>query len=207
MAAKSRIVDVDHGWKAIVKGAKSMAVGDYSKVGVLADTSKGGFTEPGSALTVAEIAAINELGTDKIPARSFLGSTFDEKRGLLEATAAKGIARILDGKLTTDQVLGIMGAQLAAETKKTITDSPLPGVLPINAPSTLLRKAKKGRTKKFFKAKPSKNEGKNFGNALAQAAALESVRTLVDTGRMVNAITWQVVKGSGAQGSASEGTA
>ncbi len=171
------VIDKDRGWKAMLKAIEAMAGESYVKVGVLADDAKGGLhaidPETGKAadLTVAEIAACNEFGTDHIPARPFLRPTFDAVRPELERMSVKGILGILDGRLSVGQVLNLMGAFLAAETKKTITVGA--EIAPTNAPSTKARKQAKGKG---------------------------TVRTLVDTGRMVGAITWTVVQGAFGQG-------
>lgn len=159
---KSSVTDRDLGW-----GRFFSAVNDlddlHAKVGVLADTAQGGLHVPGGQLTVAEIAAVNEFGTSdgRIPERSFIRSTFDKMREELERDAGKLVALVLDGAMTAQGALGVLGAKLAAEMKKTVTVGE--GVAPANAPSTVRRKG--------------------------------SARTLVDTGRMVGAITWVIFRG------------
>lgn len=109
------------------------------KVGVLS-SGKGAVEHPGSDLTVAEIAAILEFGTEDghIPARPALRSTFDAQREELVKLGAKLIDKVLDGKMDTRTALNVLGAKLAAETKKTITTGD--GVPPPNAPSTIAAK-------------------------------------------------------------------
>lgn len=174
-----KVTDRDHGWRRILQLVKALDGGIYAKVGVLADTEQGGMHEPGGQLTVAEIAAVQEFGTqDKhVPQRSYLRSTFDKLRPELEQDSKKLVGKILDGAMDPVRAVGILGAKLAAETKKTITTGE--GVPPPNAPSTLRRKLAAGAW--------------NKGGA-AQAAG-QTPRTLVDTSRMVNAITHVVVDG------------
>lgn len=198
---KPRVVDKDRGWRAMLKAVDLAAGQSYAKVGVLADDAKGGLhaidpdTGKAAALTVAEIAAVQEFGTEDrhVQERPFLRPTFDKQREAMIDMSRRGLVGILDGKLTVGQVLNMLGAFLAAETKKTITTGA--GVPPPNAPSTALRKAMRGRTKRFFR-----REARTLGDALAQVGAIASVRTLVDTGRLVGAITWTVVFGSFSQG-------
>ena len=180
------IVDRDRGFAAFFKQMAEVAGEHAVKVGILSASEKGGLHEvdpvtgKASPLTIAEIAVVNEFGTQdgRIPPRPFVSSTFDEQRGKLQDMAEKGCRRIAEGKLTPDQVLGMMGATLAAEVKKKVTTgSEIP---PPNAPSTLARKVGAGVWNRGGKAQ----------------RAAKGPRTLVNTGAMINAVTWQVV-GSG----------
>lgn len=130
----------DHGFFELFKRAKEIK-GGYAKVGVLADDNKGSKQhDEDSPLTVAEIAAVLEYGTDDkhIPSRPALRSTFDKQ---LEPLAKDGkflMGEVLMGRMPLEHALGIMGAKLSTETKKTITEGA--GVPPPNAPSTIARK-------------------------------------------------------------------
>lgn len=154
----AKLIDRDLGMLDFIKRIREVKDARVH-VGVLADDSKGGARE--GDLTVAEIAAILEYGTKDghIPARPFLRHTFDAHREEMEKIGEKLIGQAVDGKITVDKALGIMGAKLSAEVKKCITSGP--GVPPPNAPSTIKAKG--------------------------------SSRPLVDTGRLVNAITWAIV--------------
>lgn len=184
-----KVVDKDHGWKRMFQMARSLAGGAYAKVGILDDDKGGAQHGEGGDLTVAQIAVVNEFGTEdgKIPARSFVRATFDEQSANLQIMAHALLIQCFFGtnNMTVERALNILGAQLAAEIKKKVTTGA--GVPPPNAPSTALRKASKGKTKKIMG-----KEAKTLGDAMAQAGALASVRTLVDTGRMINAVTWAV---------------
>lgn len=179
--SKCELVDRDLGWAAYFRSVSKMKSA-YAKVGVL-DDGKGAEKYPDGSLSVAEVAAIHEFGTEDghIPSRSFLRSTFDEKRPELEQTAAVLSARILAGKSTIEDALNRLGALLTAAIKNKIST----GIDPPNAPSTAIAKASKGKTKKFFK-----RPAKDVGESLAQVGALAAVKPLIDTGRLLNAITW-----------------
>lgn len=179
----SKVIDKDKGWAAYFKNMARMKDARV-KVGVLEDGSGGG---EGGKLTVASIAAIHEFGTEDghIPERSFVRSTFDEQRERLRGIGKQLATRILLGVVTPAQAMAIMGSVLATEMKNKITS----GTLKENAESTKLAKANKGRTAKFFR-KPAKN----LGDALAQIGALAAVKPLIDTGRMLNSITYAVTE-------------
>jgi hypothetical protein len=173
----NEVHDKDLGWLAILQQVEALAGGAYAKVGVLEDDPKGSY-RPKGGLTVAEIAAVQEFGTEDghVPERSFLRSTFDEMRDTLDEMSRKLIiAVVLDRTLTVEQALNLLGAKFAAAVRAKITDGE--GVPPPNAPSTRARKEAKGR----------------WNVKGAAAAAGLGVRTLVDTARMIGAITWALV--------------
>lgn len=160
--------DVDRGYRRIRKlvdeyGAKN----SYVKVGFL-DSGKG--AEDRGELTNAQIAARLEYGSEdgRQPPRPAVAPTFDQERGELTAMATKLVGGILDGKLTVERALGIMGAKFAAEIKKKITTGPQ--IPPPNAPSTARRKQK-----------------------LTRKGATMGIRTWIDTGRVLASLTWAVI--------------
>lgn len=167
---------VDRGWNAI-KAAMREAKdgGSYAKVGLIGTSGEEVHpTEHGEQMTNAQLAAIHEYGTARIPQRSFIGSTFDLQRQALWNVLQQGIRGVYDGKLTVKQALGLAGLKLATEIKKRVTSGE--GIPPPNAPSTLARKLAKGAW--------------NSGGG-------GSPRTLIDTGRLINAVSWQVITGGG----------
>lgn len=192
MAGKNQVVDRDRGWRDLLGRVQALTGGAYAKVGILADSERGGLHQQGpdgkaAPLTVAEIAAVHEFGTvdGRIPSRSFVRSTFDEQREALAADARKlVIAVVLDGRMTADRALNILGLKLASMIRAKITMGA--GVPPPNAPSTRRRKLAKGGWNRKGKAQ-TRGQGP---------------RPLVDTGRMLGAIAWAVVKGD-SQGEAS----
>lgn len=163
--AKSRVIDRDRGWRGILGAARAAAGGAYVKVGMLADDQRGGLHVPGAELTVAELAVVQEFGTEDghVPARSFVRSTHDRMRDELLADARKLLIKlVLDGKpITVADALDVLGLKLATGIRKAITEGA--GIPPPNAPSTVAQKG--------------------------------SDRPLVDTGRLLSAISWAVVIG------------
>lgn len=152
----------DHGFVEFFERVAEIK-GKKVKVGWLADDGKAGaLHEPGGHLTVAEIAATLEFGTQDghIPARPALQSTFDEKFPELVELGKQLMTGVLLGKITVDKSLNIIGARLANDVKNKITDGV--GIPPPNAPSTIEQKG--------------------------------SDRPWVDTGRVINALSWVVTK-------------
>lgn len=91
-----------------------------------------------SELTVAEVAQMVHYGTSRMPARPFVTLAMhlhgDELRRL---QARLGLA-LLQGKLTLDQALGLLGEAAAGKIKQTMADGQLH--FAPNAPSTIARK-------------------------------------------------------------------
>lgn len=196
MGSSSKVVDKDHGWRRIVKNAFALRLRPTCKVGLFGD----GARQADGEMTVGALALLHEFGDRRgpphTPKRPFLGPTFDRVEPVLELMAFQGVAGIVVGDTSPFNVLGRMGAFLAAETKKTITVGE--GVLPKNAPSTALAKGMRGRGGDILRQRTLKriakrnDPGANLGAALKAAGILASVRPLVDTGAMVGAITWAV---------------
>jgi len=119
-------------------------------------------------ISMAELAAIHEFGAPNagIPARPFLVPTFQLKRSELVAFTEKLARKLLNESIDIEQALGLLGAWAAAAVKKTITSQM---VTPRLADSAAGRRtiARKG-----------------------------SSVTLVDTGQLLNSITWAVEKHS-----------
>lgn len=156
----AEVIDRDLGWRALFKRVREIR-DSRVKVGVLADTDEGATRSEDGDLTVAEYAGVNEFGTEdgRIPARSFLRSTFDEMRGELVKLGGELIEMVLDGKLVVRAALGILGLKLADGVKAKITTN----IPPPDSPATVEHKG--------------------------------SDKTLIDTGRMRQAVTWVVDEG------------
>jgi len=138
---------------------------------VFGDDAQGGAQhDPESGLTNVELAAIHEYGAPNanIPERSFIRATVRAKRPELIAFIKPRVKAIYQNKLTLEQALNQLGLFASTEMKKFVTTGdPIPPPL---SPAYAARKAAKGTSN-------------------------GPVRTLIDTGRMIGALTWQVVLG------------
>lgn len=160
-----KIVDKDKGWKRLQELSKRLAAEDvHVRVGVL-DDGRAGSEVRGEGITTGQLAVAMEFGTDTIPARSWVGLTFDRARAEVQADMQRLLGHLVDGKITVDKALNVLGAKYSAEVKSTVTQGEQ--IPPPNAPSTLARKMAKTR-----------------------AGAANAARTLIDTGRMIGAVTW-----------------
>jgi len=159
-----QVTDIDRGWKRLQALSKQLAANDvHVRVGVLDDGKQGSADRGG--ITNGMLAVAMEFGTATIPARSWIGRTFDKKRSEVQADMQRLLGHLVDGKITVDKALNVLGAKYSAAVKNTVTQGEQ--IQPPNAPSTLARKMAKTR------------EG-----------ATNAARTLIDTGRMIGAVTW-----------------
>lgn len=103
-------------------------------VGVIGDAA--GEQHKDSEVTVAQVAQWNHYGTERIPARPFLTIALAQHSDELKKLQARLANGLVQGKLTLDQALGLLGEAAVGMVKKTIAD----GVPPPNAPSTVAAK-------------------------------------------------------------------
>lgn len=106
------IRDLDLGMAGAVADVANLA-NSYVIIGfpdgtVTHDEIKQGRHKKGG-LSMAEIAASNEFGTEHIPERSFMRSSFDENQTKIFSILQKEYGRILDGKSTVRRSLDLIG--------------------------------------------------------------------------------------------------
>jgi hypothetical protein len=106
------VTDTDTGYGAIKAELESLA-NSYVIIGFQEGTvthaqTKGKRSKK-AGQSVAEIAAQNEFGTNRIPARSFMRTSFDENRQRIEKAVQGEYGKILDGHSTVKKSLGLLG--------------------------------------------------------------------------------------------------
>lgn len=158
----------DRVWRDVLKRCAQLAKGG-AKVGIV---GKGAAQDHGDA-TNAEIGAAHEFGTEAVPERSFIRSTFRNKTDQLRRLQQRLIKGILLGKITPDTAYKMLGAWGAGAIKATITRD---GNLKPLAPSTLARR-KAGTVR----------------DSVGRFVTRKSSKPLVDTGQLLGSITWTVV--------------
>jgi len=91
-----------------------------------------------SMLDLVRIGAIQEFGAPKrnIPQRSFVRSTFDNRKSNLLSICQSQYKNVVLGKLPAKKALGIIGEYLTNETKMAIKNR----IPPPNAPMTIAQK-------------------------------------------------------------------
>ncbi len=162
----SRVIDSDRGYRELLRGLAelgepSVYVGILQDKGMLRERreykrTKGGkitkkrrriAVEDPEAITLVEIATINEFGSEdgRVPERSFMRSTIDENekryQRRLDAVAGKTVDAMVEGGTAAGEAamregLGQLGLLVERDIKSKIRDLREPP----NAPATLAQK-------------------------------------------------------------------
>ncbi len=182
MKVKVRIKRIDRGRKQIQNLLRSVR-DDASvvKVGLLG-TKKAARND--GKLSNAQLGIIHEFGTAKTPARPFIHPAFRKHAAEYRQILADFVKRLVrTGNRSYTDVLNMLGMKAAADFKNYVTTgSQIP---PPNADSTMARKMR--RDQQNWEAKGRRKAGS------IKEGPMMAPRTLIDTGRMVGAITWLVV--------------
>jgi phage gpG-like protein len=174
--ATFQIEEKSDGWKRLQALLKSMRQGEsYVKAGVTGEAAAEQHDdEDGSVpLTNVDLAVIHEFGTASIPARPFINGTFILHRDEYVRRLRELLPKVYEGRTTIPVMLEIVGMQMARDMRNRMVEGD--GIPPPLAPSTLAAKRAKGAW-----------------NKRGKAANVEP-RPLVDTGRLRNSITHEVV--------------
>lgn len=121
--------EVDHGWKQLRKG-----LSELNHIVVDVGVQAGDRSSDGHDL--ASIAAYNEFGTDHIPSRPFMRSSFDENLRKIDAFAQNVIKRAVGSQLSFGQALELVGQKMTGIIQRKIVDGPWTP----NAPATIRQK-------------------------------------------------------------------
>jgi hypothetical protein len=180
-----RVRDTDKGFKALMKALGSqkaayVVVGIRQEKGHLRERRGDKLTKRGrqyakrrreavadpKALSLVQIAAINEFGGGNVPERSYLRSTFDEKARVYRRRLTRGLEQAVDAAIvrngkgtmtaTLERALQTLGTQVARDVQMKVRDLRDPP----NAAITIERKG--------------------------------SSNPLVDTGRLRGSIDWEI---------------
>lgn len=170
---------VDQGLKDLRKTLLSVKQRkSYVKAGVV---GQGAEAQRGDGITMGALAAIHEFGAPSVgvPQRSFIRSTFDHRRPAYIATLAKLLEQVYENRMPIEKALGVIGLMMATDMKRYITTGS--GVPPPLRPATIAAKLAKGSWKR----------------RRGEEGPAPSPRPLVDTGRLLGAITYEVVMAGG----------
>lgn len=130
-----RVFDNDRGWERLRKLTHELAVRRRRvTVGVHADQAS-----RSDELDNIDIGTIHEYGLG-VPERSFIRATIDEHAERYTKQAKELLGRVLDGKLSADDALALLGEVVKRDIIQRINE----GIDPPNAPATI---AEKGSSK------------------------------------------------------------
>jgi len=156
-----KFIDKDRGYKRIgvnIKGLKDKGV----KVGIMGSDSYDG-------VSVVDYGTWNEFGTNRIPPRPFMAITAARNGEKAQQFTSFLVGRMIDGKISSDQVLKNLGEWYQAQMQLTIRNAK--EWAEPNAPSTIAMKG--------------------------------SSSPLIDQGRLVQSIRYEIVDGLESKASAS----
>jgi hypothetical protein len=192
MAAISVSLKSKGSLKALVDKLQKDMKGSHVKVGVLATAPARENDEDGGPASNLEVAIYNEFGAPEagVPERSFLRASFLKHKPEYVQHLETLLKQAVEKGYPIKKGLGIIGLKATSDVKAFITQGEQ--VPPPNAPATVRQKVERGRWK-------IEKDHRESGTPVAEleAAAAANVRTLVDTGQLVNSLTHEVVMGGG----------
>lgn len=119
-----KIKDTDKGFLAIKKALLSLKKKEI-KVGILEGAGKNAKT----GTLIVDYAIANEYGTSRIPERSFMRSTYDEKESEWNKALDKIVSSVVEGNVNDiEQKINFVGVQMVNDIKEKI-DSNIPPAL------------------------------------------------------------------------------
>ena len=129
-----KVKDIDKGWKRILKSAGDLD-GSFTKVGIQKGTPS---DAPG--VDMVTVAAANEFGTSRIPARPFLANAFEKNKEEIYKFAALEWNKVIDNERSAKRSLGLIGVWYQSKIQESIRN----GNFTPNSPETI---ASKGSSK------------------------------------------------------------
>lgn len=176
MASKFKTKEIDRGFKSIVKELRKLENKPHVKVGYPLESKKTSQAKKNSEdLTVLDIAIFHEFGTVHLPERSFIRAAFDKNKRKYIRLNKKLLKKIYSQEMTVEKALDILGEVLQNDIKDFIVSD--------NVKPPTLRSGGDA-------VKSLSNELENIARTSGLDAGA-SKTTLVDTGQMLNAITYK----------------
>jgi hypothetical protein len=156
------------GFRDLERRVRKLCDGQHVKIGVLASSGGGEASDEGDGdLTVAEVAQLHEYGEGDLQERSFIRATLRAREAEIGALVARLTGPALEGKITPERVLDLVGGYCAGEIKRFIASNQV--------------KPPTGEAARIAK---NRRAGKADGAASV---------TLVDRGQLYNAVSHEVV--------------
>lgn len=177
-AATFEVEEKSAGWQAIQRMLLSLRQGgSYVKAGVLGTAAAEQHEDEDDAtgLTNVDLAVIQEFGTESIPPRPFVNGTFALHQREYVQRLRELLPKVYAQRISIAFMMEVVGQQMASDMRNRISlgDPPFTP----NAPATIKAKLRKGQWNRKGKAQ----------------AAGQGPMPLIDTGRLRNAISHEVV--------------
>lgn len=125
--------------------AHEVRVGVLTGGALKGNQSDGASKHTGSTLTVADVFSFHELGRGNNPKRSSIVWVMDNKQGEIAALSQKCMDAVIDGKMSGEQALGLIGEKILSLAKRRI-QSRIPPKLSASRLRQKRRAGKAGQT-------------------------------------------------------------
>lgn len=112
------------------------------EIGILGEDKERKPDDPKKRTTILEYAVYNEFGTSKIPARPFMRTAIEKNKVSIRKTVDKCLEKILQGRMTGENALKIIGEEIRGHIIKAIEKAD-DWAEPLNS-KTLKAKLKRG---------------------------------------------------------------
>lgn len=169
----SNVKVIDRGWNKFKKEWERLTTTMYVDVGIQGDEAD----EDHDGIKNVQVAAAHEFGFENHPPkRSFLRSTFDENQKEIIEEIANNVSKMMLGKMDEVKAFGRPAERFIGMIKRKIRA----GIKPKLRPSTLAARLRKTRGKKL--------------KAIKEGSAKQQATPLIDTGQMINSITWALIE-------------
>ena len=131
----STLRTVDRGARGLLKALEAVKK-SVIRVGILSDGAKRSRSSSPGRLSLVAVAALHEFGTDRLPKRSFVRDTVNQKLAEIQQLQRVVTRAVLTAKISPDQAAAQFGAKVVAMMQRRISGR----IAPELAPSTILRK-------------------------------------------------------------------
>lgn len=132
--AHGELKDTDLGWREALK-AMANAAGKPDAQVVVGWPARAG-KHARAAMTVAQLAAVHEFGTARVPQRSMLAATYDQNQSRYAEAARKIGIGITYGRIELRRGLDLLGVMIKGDIQRRIAA----GIPPPLSPRTIARK-------------------------------------------------------------------
>lgn len=93
------------------------------EIGILGEDKDRKSDDPKKRTTILEYAVYNEFGTKKMPARPFMRTAIEENKEFIRKTVDKCLEKILQGRMTGENALKIIGETVRGHIIETIKEA------------------------------------------------------------------------------------
>ncbi len=107
----TKVFEIDRGWKKLISMIDAAKTKPFVKVGWPAESDESAELHAGSAFTNLDIAIVHEFGAPgaNVPERSHTRASYDANIVQINAFKKQLALQLIDGKITIDRALELLG--------------------------------------------------------------------------------------------------